>query len=378
MNRRMIAMLLFGLLLAACGSQASTSTPTTAPAAATNAPAPTAIADTATAAPGAETTTLTIMTHDSFSVSEAVLKAFEQQNNAKVEVLKSGDAGQALNKAALSKDAPLADVFFGVDNTFLTRALKVGIFEPYAAPALGQVPAQYKLDPSNSLLPIDYGFVAINYDKAYLEKNKLTPPTTLEDLTKPEWKGKLVVENAATSSPGLAFLLATIGHFGTEGSYTWLDYWKALRANDVLVVDGWSDAYYTQFSGSSGQGPRPLVVSYASSPPAEVFFSEGKLTEPPTAVMAGGNFLQIEFAGILKGSKHRALAEKFIDFMYSKPFQEDMPLQMFVYPVLPGSALPEVFTKFAAVPAQPISVPPEQIDQNREQWLDAWTKAVLR
>ena len=259
MNRRMIAMLLFGLLLAACGSQASTSTPTTAPAAATNAPAPTAIADTATAAPGAETTTLTIMTHDSFSVSEAVLKAFEQQNNAKVEVLKSGDAGQALNKAALSKDAPLADVFFGVDNTFLTRALKVGIFEPYAAPALGQVPAQYKLDPSNSLLPIDYGFVAINYDKAYLEKNKLTPPATLEDLTKPEWKGKLVVENAATSSPGLAFLLATIGHFGTEGSYTWLDYWKALRANDVLVVDGWSDAYYTQFSGSSGQGPRPLA-----------------------------------------------------------------------------------------------------------------------
>jgi thiamine transport system substrate-binding protein len=392
MNRRLIALLLLGLLLAACGGQASTGAPTSAPAAAeptaaaapSAAPAasaaaePTAIAAEATAAPAAGGSVLTVMTHDSFSVSEDVLKAFEQQSGATVQVLKSGDAGQALNKAALSKDAPLADVFFGVDNTFLTRALKAGIFDPYAAPALAQVPAQYKLDPSNSLLPIDYGYVAINYDRAYIEQNKLTPPATLEDLIKPEWKGKLVVENAATSSPGLTFLLATIGHFGTEGSYTWLDYWKDLRANDVLVSDSWSDAYYTQFSGSSGKGPRPLVVSYASSPPAEVFFSEGKLTDAPTAVMTGGNFLQIEFAGILKGSKNRKLAEQFIDFMYSKAFQVDMPLQMFVYPVLPGSALPDVFTKFSAVPSEPVSVPPEQIDQNRDQWLDAWTKAVLR
>ena len=394
MNRRVIALLLLGLLLAACGGQASTSAPAPADTAAAQpsaAAAPTTAAEaTAAAAPGtapaAEPTAapaaggsvLTVMTHDSFSVSDDVLKAFEQQTGATVQVLKSGDAGQALNKAALSKDAPLADVFFGVDNTFLTRALKAGIFEPYAAPALGQVPAQYKLDPSNSLLPIDYGYVAINYDKAYLAQNNLAPPATLEDLTRPEWKGKLVVENAATSSPGLAFLLATIGHFGTEGSYTWLDYWKDLRANDVLVSDGWSDAYYTQFSGSSGKGPRPLVVSYASSPPAEVFFSEGKLTDAPTAAMTGGNFLQIEFAGILKGTKNRALAEQFIDFMYSKAFQEDMPLQMFVYPVLPGSALPEVFTRFSSVPSEPVSLAPEQIDQNREQWLDAWTKAALR
>lgn len=391
MNRRVIALLLLSLLLAACGGQASTSAPTSAPAPAaaeptaaaapesTPATEPTAAtAAEATAAPAASGGALTIMTHDSFSVSEDVLKAFEQQSGATVQVLKSGDAGQALNKAALSKDAPLADVFFGVDNTFLTRALKAGIFEPYNAPALAQVPAQYKLDPSNSLLPIDYGYVAINYDRAYMEQNNVTPPATLEDLAKPEWKGKLVVENAATSSPGLTFLLATIGHFGTEGSYTWLDYWKDLRANDVLVSDSWSDAYYTQFSGSSGKGPRPLVVSYASSPPAEVFFSEGKLTDAPTAVMTGGNFLQIEFAGILKGSKNRKLAEQFIDFMYSKAFQEDMPLQMFVYPVLPGSTLPEVFTKFAAVPSEPVSVPPEQIDQNRDQWIDAWTKAVLR
>jgi len=146
----------------------------------------------------------------------------------------------------------------------------------------------------------------------------------------------------------------------------------------VFVSEGWEDAYSTQFSGSAGKGPRPLVVSYATSPAAEVVFSDGKLTEPPTGNVLAGSFLQVEFAGILKNTKQRALAERFIDFMLSKRFQEDIPLQMFVYPVLPSAALPDVFTKFAQVPDQPVSVTPEQIDQNREQWIDAWTKTVLR
>ena len=185
------------------------------------------------------------MTHDSFSVSEDVLKEFEQQQHVTVQVLKSGDAGAALNKAILSKSNPLADVFFGIDNTFLSRALKAGIFDAYAAPALAGIPDRFKLDPANTLLPLDYGYVNINYDKDFLAKNQLTLPTKLEDLTKPAWKGKLVVENPATSSPGLAFMLATIAQFGISGSYTWLDYWKDLRANDVLVSDSWNDAYYT-------------------------------------------------------------------------------------------------------------------------------------
>ena len=175
-------------------------------------------------------------------------------------------------------------------------------------------------------------------------------------------------------------MLATIAKFGTSGSYTWLDYWKDLRTNDVLVSDSWNDAYYTHFSGSSGKGPRPLVVSYATSPAAELVFSEAdpKPKEPPTGNLLAGSFLQVEFVGILKGTQQRALAEHLIDFMLSKRFQEDLPLQMFVYPVLADAAQPDVFTKFAQVPEQPLSVPPEQIDQNREQWLDAWTKAVLR
>jgi thiamine transport system substrate-binding protein len=371
MRKSLIVTLILILALTACGSQQTSGAPTSAPEATsvTAATAPT---------PADGGTKLIVMTHDSFNVSEDVLKAFEQQEGVNVQVLKSGDAGAALNKAIISKDSPLADVFFGVDNTFLSRALQASIFEPYPAPALKEIPDNFKLDTSNSLLPIDYGYVNINYDKNALAKSNLQPPAKLEDLTRPEWKYKLVVENRATSSPGLAFMLATVGHFGASGSYTWLDYWKELKKNGVLVTEGWEEAYNTQFSGSSGKGPRPLVVSYATSPAAEVVFSSGKLTEPPTGNVLAGSFLQIEFAGILKGTKQRALAERFLDFMLSKRFQEDIPLQMFVYPVLRSAALPDVFKQFAQAPDQPLVGPPEQIDQNRDQWITAWTKAVLR
>jgi thiamine transport system substrate-binding protein len=207
------------------------------------------------------------MTHDSFSISEGVLAQFENENNAKVQFLKSGDTGTALNKAILSKDNPLADVFYGVDNTFLSRALDEGIFIPYASPRLGDIPEEFKLDAQNRALPVDYGDVCLNYDRAYLTEHNLQPPHTLDDLLKPEYKGLVVVQNPATSSPGLAFLLTTIGVKGDPG---YLDYWKGLAGNDVLVVNDWETAYYTEFSGSSGKGPRPIVVSYNSSPVFEL------------------------------------------------------------------------------------------------------------
>src|SRR5574338_104299 len=303
---------------------------------------------TATQASGPET--LTVMTHDSFSVSEEVVKSFEQANDAKIVFLQSGDAGAALNKAILSKDAPLADIFYGTDNTFLSRALQADIFEAYQSPALNEIPEAFKLDTSNRALPVDYGDVCINYDKAYFAEKNLLVPQSLEDLTKPEYQGLLVVENPATSSTGLAFLLATIAHYGD--SFT--DYWQALKDNGVVVVDGWETAYYNNFSGSSGRGPQPMVVSYGSSPAAEVYYAEKKPGDAPTASILGPDtcFRQIEFVGILKGTTQRALAEKFADFMLSQQFQEDMPLQMFVYPVLPSANLPEAFTKYAQAPTQ--------------------------
>lgn len=321
--------------------------------------------------------TLTVMTHDSFAVSEDVIHEFESTHNVTVQFLKSGDAGETLNKAILARGNPLADVLYGVDNTFLSRALSEGVFEPYASPVLADIPDELELDPAHGALPVDYGDVCLNYDKAFFANENLPPPASLEDLLKPDYQNLLTVENPATSSPGLAFLLATIGHFGTEG---YLEFWAGLRANGVEVVDDWETAYYTSFSASSGQGPRPLVVSYASSPPAEVIFAEPRPAEAPTASVIGDGacFRQVEFVGILAGTANRALAEQWIDFMLSPRFQEDLPLQMFVFPANAAAQLPDEFTQWAQVPAQPATVSPADIAANREAWIEAWTQTVLR
>jgi thiamine transport system substrate-binding protein len=333
-----------------------------------------------TAAVASSLRTLTVMTHDSFSVSADVVAAFQAQCGCQVRFLKSGDAGLALNKAILSKANPLADVLYGVDNTFLSRALQADILEPYASPALAGIPDELKLDPSNRLLPVDFGYVTLNYDKAYFAKKAIPLPQKLRDLTSPVYKGLLVVENPATSSPGLAFLLTTIGVFGEQGKYTYLDFWRDLRANDVLVSDGWEDAYYSQFSGGSGKGDRPLVVSYATSPAAEVFFANPQPAESPTGSiqLPGESFRQIEFVGVLKNAAEPDLAKRWIDFMLGQTFQADIPLQMWVYPARIGTPLPEVFQKYAEVPPQPAQVTPQEIEAGRERWLQSWTDTVLR
>ncbi|HRE29192.1 MAG TPA: thiamine ABC transporter substrate-binding protein, partial [Anaerolineales bacterium] len=296
--------------------------------------------------------TLRVMTHDSFALSEDVLAAFEAEHNVTVSVLQSGDAGSLVNKAILAGETPLADVLYGVDNAFLSRALQNEIFEAYTPIALTGVPAEFQLDPNHRAIPVNYGDVCLNYDKAFFVERGLSLPQTLDDLLKPELSGLLAVENPATSSPGLAFLLATIARFGEDG---YLDYWAGLRANDVKVVDDWSTAYYTEFSGSSGQGPRPLVVSYASSPPAEVIFADPRPADAPTASVVGPGtcFRQIEFVGILTGTPNRDLAEAWVDFMLSPQVQQDLPLQMFVFPVVPDTPLPAEFERFSQIPAEP-------------------------
>lgn len=324
---------------------------------------------------GQEALILTVMTHDSFSISEQVLKTFTETSGIEVRFLKSGDTGTAVNKAILAKDKPLADVFYGVDNTFLSRALEEGIFDNYESPLLADIPDHFELDPQYGALPVDYGDVCLNYDKTYFADNDLSPPVNLEDLLQPQYEGLLVVENPATSSPGLAFLLATIGHFG-ESEY--LDYWEGLVDNDLLVVNDWEIAYYQEFSRAGGT--RPIVVSYGSSPPFEVIYAESPIDEPPTeaVVSDGACFRQIEFVGILSGTQNRELAEEWIDFMLSPTFQEDIPLQMFVFPVNENTILDETFEKHLAVPENPAFVDPEDIANKRETWIQDWTKVVLR
>jgi thiamine transport system substrate-binding protein len=321
---------------------------------------------------------LTVASHDSFSISEELIAAFEEEHNVEVQFLQLGDAGEALNRLILSRDAPLADVFFGVDNSFLSRALNADIFVPYASPLLEQIPDELKLDAENRLLPVDYGFVNINADRLWFEEQGIPLPQTLEDLTDPQYRGLLAVMNPATSSPGLAFLLATINHFGEDG---YLDFWQALRENDVLIANGWSEAYYSHFTvGSGGEGDRPLVVSYSTSPPADVLFASDGRTEPASVNVnpADGTFRQVEFVGILRGSAQLELGQAWVDFMLSEAFQEDIPLQMFVYPANRNAALPDLFVQFAEAPTDPAQVDPDAIEANREAWIEAWTEVMIR
>jgi thiamine transport system substrate-binding protein len=325
----------------------------------------------------AEPAVLEVMTHDSFSVSADLITTFEKENNVIVKFLPSGDTGAALNRAILTKNSPQADIFYGVDNSFLSRALDESLFEAYSSSQLDFISDQFKLDSGNYLLPVDYGDVCINYDKAFFRENNLIVPQSLKALTNPEYKGYLVVENPATSSPGLSFLLATIAEFGEDG---YLNFWQALKENGLVVVNDWETAYYTNFSGSSGHGSQPMVISYGSSPPAEVIFSEKPLDDAPTASIVAPNscFRQIEFVGILKGTQQRQLAEKFIDYMLDIKFQEDMPLQMFVFPVNQNAKLPDDFVKYAQIPEMPASLDPKLIADHREGWVDAWVATVLR
>jgi thiamine transport system substrate-binding protein len=366
-------LLIFALLLAGCASPGTATQTLPAPTQA-GTPSGTATQTAATGAAQSNEPTLYVMTHDSFAASKDVIQSFEQANHAKVQFIASGDAGTALNKAILSKNNPIADVFYGVDNTFLSRALQENIFEPYNSPLLQNIPDEYKLDPQNRALPVDYGDVCPNYDKDYFQKKNLQPPQNLEDLLKPEYKGMLVVENPATSSPGLVFLLTTIGHFGVNG---YLDYWKGLVQNDVQVVNDWETAYNTDFTRAGGT--RPIVISYNSSPAFEVLYASSPVSEAPTGVITQNEscFQQIEFVGILQGTKQRSLAEKWVDFMLSTQFQEDMPLQMFVFPVNKNAKLNETFTKYLATPQKLAQVSPDAIATNRDQWIQAWTQVVL-
>ena len=325
-----------------------------------------------------KTTEITLVTHDSFDASDNVLRQFEEETGLKLNILQSGDAGEMLNTLLLSKDAPLGDVVYGIDNTFLSRALTGGLFLPYQAPALADIPDRLKLDPDNRLLPVDFGYVTLNYDIQWFKDHNLAPPTDIEDLLKPAYRGLTVVENPASSSPGLAFLFITVGRFGTEDD-AWLDYWRQLRANDVLVTDGWSAAYFGQFTvGSGGEGDRPIVVSYATSPAAEVFFNE--LDAPPSASVntPGNSFEQVEFVGILARSPNQAAARKLVDFLLSPAFQEDIPQHMWVYPANSKATVGELFDRWAEVPADPVRLAPDDIAAHREAWIEAWTDVMLR
>ena len=302
---------------------------------------------------GDESSDVTLLAYDSFTPPEGIFESFEQETGLTVNVVTGGDSGSMISKAILTAGNPEGDVLWGVDNTTLSRANDADLFDDVA--------------------PVDEGDVCVNYDKEWYGNRNLTPPTSLDDLIKPAYKGQLVVQDPVNSSPGLAFLMATIAEYGNG----WQNWWRALKANDVLVVSDWTSAYTVEFSGSSGKGRYPLVVSYGSSPPAEVLYATTPIDEPPTAVIESTCFRQTEYVGVLRGTKNPTGAKKLMDFLLGKQFQESMPLSLFVFPVNPDAELPELFRKFAVRATDPYEIPAGEIAENRDRWLDEWRAIAL-
>jgi thiamine transport system substrate-binding protein len=346
MSKRPLVTLLAGaVLLAGCTPSAAPSTPTTT-------------------APPTESKTLTVITHDSFALSKDTIAKFKADSGYDVKFVAPGDAGTVVNQLVLTKDAPLADVVYGLDNTFAARAMDAGVLSDYTSAALPASAATFISEVGARLTPIDYGDVCLNADTAWFKAKNVAVPQTLDDLLKPEYKDLLVVANPATSSPGLAFLLATIAAKGEPG---YLDYWKALNANGLKIVKGWTEAYTVEFSGSSGKGSRPLVLSYSSSP----------AFEPATVSLNQTCFRQVEYAGVIAGAQNEVGARKFIDFLLSNEVQAQIPDQMYMYPVDSTVKLPADWAKRAALSESPFTLPVTEIAGKRDGWIKAWTAAVI-
>jgi thiamine transport system substrate-binding protein len=315
-------------------------------------------------------TTVTVVTHDSFAVPDDVLAAFEAESGLTVTFVAPGDAGSLVNQLILTKDAPLGDVVYGIDNTFASRAIDEGIFADYASTApAAEDGALYAIPGSSALTAIDYSDVCINVDHLFFSSRGLPEPVTLEDLTLPAYRGLLSVTNPATSSPGLAFLLATVAAYGDA----WPDYWARLRANELRVTASWTDAYYSDFSGPSSGGAYPLVLSYASSPPYEV----GDDGVAPTGALLETCFRQVEYAGILAGASNPGGAKQVIDWMLSDAFQETVPENMYVYPVSSSVTVPPAWEANAPLSPRPYTLDPATITENRDEYIRTWTSVVL-
>ena len=340
--RRTSILLAALVVLAACSGSPGGTTDSTVPAGdATTVPAD--------ATPGE----VTLLAYDSFTPAEGIFDAFEKQTGAKVKVVTGGDSGSLISKAILTAGNPEGDVLWGVDNTTLSRAEGARLLDSYEL--------------------VDEGDVCVNYDKQWYASRGITPPASLDDLVKPVYRGQLVVQDPVNSSPGLAFLMASVAKYG-DG---WRQWWAQLKENKVRIAADWTAAYTVDFSGSSGKGKYPLVVSYGSSPPAEVLYAATPIDEPPTGVIESTCFRQTEYVGVLRGTKNPGIARSLVDYLLDVPFQESMPLSLFVFPVNPQAKLPDLFTKFAVRAASPLALDPDVIAENRDGWLDEWRAIAL-
>lgn len=308
---------------------------------------------------------LTVYTYSSFPVSlvENIKDHFLKKYQIKVDFRAFSDTGPIFNQLLQEKRKPQADLVIGLDNNYFIKAIGHDLFQSYKPKAAAKIRPELVFDPQYRMIPFDYGYVVFNYDRERLGK----VPKTHQDLLDPYYKGKIIIENPLTSSPGQVFLLTTIALYGEDG---YLDYWRQLKKNLLTITPGWDEAY-----GMYTAGEAPLVLSYGTSPVYHFLYD--KTERYQALVLDDAAYAQIEGMGIVKGAANPEGARQLVDYLLSPEFQSLIPESQFMYPVTTDAKLPESF-KVAAKAERFLNLPLDQVAAKLDRWLADWEKVISR
>lgn len=310
----------------------------------------------------ADTKEVTLIVHNSFP-GEEFEKAASEATGYDVKVITSAGGQELTTTLSLTKGAPLADAFFGIDNIFASRIADESIVQPYLPQDLSPRTEEHLYDAAGTMVPVTLGATCLNIDRLWFAENSVAEPESYADLIKEEYRGLTVLLDPTSSTTGASFFIGTVAKFGFESA---LDYWEELLANDARIEQGWSEAYYSQFSAASPDGKYPIVVSYSSSP---AYTLNDEATDSATAAVLTTCSSTVEYAGILAGGKNPVGAEAVIDYLLSVDFQDTIADSMYVYPILETAYVPTEWQEFAPLPEQPNDVEPGVIGTQREAWL---------
>ena len=337
---------------------------------------------------------LVIVTYDVLALSEDMISGFEESSGLNVTMLKLDDAGSILDYLIQNRGNTNVDLAIGLDNTYLQTAIEFDLLEELdlnksGMSAPGSFPGRSSMDPLEPYdgplaVPYDMGYICLNYDTEAVDGENLSVPTSLEDLTGPEWRGKVALPSPVSSSPGRGFMLASLDYFDwqSDEGLQFSNWWSDMVANDVVITSGWTEAYETHYTGGYGEwtegyiGDAHITVSYCHSPGVESYYN-GNWTKSATLDIPKTSLFQVEYASAVSGG-NALYAKKFIEYLISPEVNSMMPYENLMYSVLDGLDLPEEdgYRSNSQIPAAPASIPMEDIDDHMEAWLDQWNSAV--
>ena len=328
---------------------------------------------------------LRILTYDIAAFSDEMLAEFTNQTGYEIEMIRTDDSGGILEQLLQTQQAQQADLAIGLDNTYLQTALNFCLLQAHEANVSGI--SETALEPYSGplALPFDRGDVCLNYDETRVDGTNLTVPTSLWNLTEPEWNGLTAFPSPVTSSPGRAFMSATIDYFENDEDNTTdaFDWWKAMADNGAIFTSGWTEAYEIHYSGGYGEwveghlGDAAMTVSYCHSPGVEAFYG-GNWTKSTSLTLPRSSFHQVEYAGVINGGTEIDAANAFIAYLLSEDVNRNMPQNNLMQSVLVNATWPETdgYAYHTDAPTLNAEISNERIADEMEAWLSDWKEAT--